>query len=58
MGPINCAPSPYVYLKDFIQNCVCSHKLKILHISNGMFILSPWPCPKGGTWNRARGKTT
>ena len=29
---------------------MCSHKLKIQNISDGLFILSPGSCPRGGTW--------
>ena len=32
--------------KDFYAKlCVCSHKLKIQNISDGIFILSPWVVP-------------
>ena len=29
--------------------CVCSHKLKIQNISDGIFFLSHWSFPRGGT---------
>ena len=29
--------------------CVCSHKCKIQNISDGIFILLPESCPRGGT---------
>ena len=39
-----------VNFKDFYSKlCVCSHKWKIQNISDGIFILSPWSCPRGGT---------
>ena len=42
-----------VNFKDFFTKlCVCSHKLKILNISDGIFILSPGSCPRGGTLGR------
>ena len=40
-----------VNFKDFITKlCVCSHKWKILNISDGIFILSPGSFPRGGIW--------
>ena len=37
--------------KDYYTKlCVCSHKLKIQNISDRIFILSPWLCPRVGTW--------
>ena len=40
-----------VNFKDFyIKLCLCNHKWKIQNISEGIFILSPGPCPSGGTW--------
>ena len=42
-----------VNFKDFYTKlCVCSHKLKIQNISDGIFILSPGSCPRGGTLGR------
>ena len=42
-----------VNFKDFLyQLCVCSHKWKIQNISDGIFILSPGSCPRGGTLGR------
>ena len=39
-----------VNFKDFYTKlCVCSHKWKIQNISDGIFILSPGSCPRGGT---------
>ena len=39
-----------VKFKDFYTKlCVCSHKWKIQNISDGIFILSPVSCPRGGT---------
>ena len=39
-----------VNFKDFYTKlCVCSHKLKIQNISDGIFILSPGSGPRGGT---------
>ena len=36
--------------KDFSTKlCVCTHKWKIQNISDGIFILSPGSCPRGGT---------
>ena len=29
---------------------MCTHKWKIQNISDGIFILSPGSCPRGGTW--------
>ena len=38
-----------VNFKDFYSNlCVCSHKWKIQNISDGIFILLPESCPRGG----------
>ena len=40
-----------VNFKDFYSKlCVCSHKWMIQNISDGIFILSPGSCPRGGTW--------
>ena len=40
-----------VNFKDFYTKlCVCTHKWKIQNISDGIFILSPWSCPRGWTW--------
>ena len=40
-----------VNFKDsYTKLCVCTHKLKIQNISDGIFILSPGSCPRGGTW--------
>ena len=48
-----------VNFKDFDSKlCVCSHKGKIQNISDGIFILSPGSCPRGGTlghWGVPRG---
>ena len=45
-----------VNFKDFYTKlCVCSHKLKIQNISDGIFILSPGSCPRGGTLGVPRG---
>ena len=48
--------------KIFIPNFVCVVQMKyttqnIQHISDRIFILLPWSCPKGGTFGRwgARG---
>ena len=42
-----------VNFKDFYTKlCVCSHKLKIQNISNGICIMSPGSCPRGGTLGR------
>ena len=42
-----------VNFKDFYTKlCVCSHKWKIQTISDGIFILSPRSCPRGGTLGR------
>ena len=39
-----------VNFKDFYTKlCVCSNKWKIQNISDGIFILLPGPCPRGGT---------
>ena len=39
-----------VNFKDFFTKlCVCSHKWKIQNISDGIFILLPGSCPRGGT---------
>ena len=39
-----------VNFKDFYSKlCVCSHKWKIQNISDGIFILSPGSCHRGGT---------
>ena len=36
-------------LKEFYTKlCVCSHKWKIRNISDGIFILSPGSCTRGG----------
>ena len=35
-------------VKIFIPNFVCSHKRKIKNITDGIFILSPGSCPRGG----------
>ena len=40
----------HVNFKGFYTKlCVCSHKWKIQNISDGIFILSPGSCPRGGT---------
>ena len=40
-----------VNFKDFYTKlCLCFHKWKIQNISDGIFILSPGSCPRGGTW--------
>ena len=36
----------------YTKLCVCSHKWKIQNISDGIFILSPGSCPRGGTFGR------
>ena len=42
-----------VNFKDFYTKlCVCSHKWKMQNISDGIFIMSPGSCPRGGTWGR------
>ena len=42
--------SYHVNFKDFYTKfCVCSHKWKIQNISDGIFILLPGSCPRGGT---------
>ena len=38
----------------YTKLCVCTHKWKIQNISDGIFILSPGSCPKGGTWGVLR----
>ena len=39
-----------VKFKDvYTKFCVCPHKWKIQNISDGIFILSPGSCPRGGT---------
>ena len=39
-----------VNFKDFFtKQCVCSHKSKIQNISDRIFILSPWSCPRDVT---------
>ena len=39
-----------VNFEDFYTKlCVCSHKCKIQNISDGISILSPGSCPRGGT---------
>ena len=39
-----------VNFKDvYTKSCVCPHKWKIQNISDGIFILSPGSCPRGGT---------
>ena len=39
-----------VNFKDFYTKlCVCTHKRKIQNISDGIFILSPGSCARGGT---------
>ena len=39
-----------VNFKDlYTKLCVCSHKWKIQNISDGIFILLPGSCPRGGT---------
>ena len=51
----------HVNFKDFYTKFwVCSHKWKIQNISEGIFILSPGSCPKGGTvghWGYPGGQT-
>ena len=51
----------HVNFKDFYTKfCVCSHKWKIQNISDGIFILSPGSCPRGGTlghWGYPGGQT-
>ena len=45
-----------VNFKDFYTKlCVCSHKWKIQNISDRIFILSPWSCPRGGGAGCAQG---
>ena len=40
-----------VNFKDFYTKlCECTHKGKIQNILDGIFILSPGSCPRGGTW--------
>ena len=40
-----------INFKDFYTKlCLCSHKCKIQHISDRIFILSPGSCPRGGLW--------
>ena len=42
-----------VNFTDFYTKlCVCSHKWKIQNISDGIFILTPGSCPRGGTLGR------
>ena len=42
-----------VNFKDcYTKLCVCSHKWKKQNISDGIFILSPTSCPRGGTLGR------
>ena len=42
-----------VHFKDsYTKLCVCSHKGKIQNISDGIFILTPGSCPRGGTLGR------
>ena len=36
---------------SYTKRYVCSHKLKIENTLNRFFILSPVPCPRGGTWD-------
>ena len=51
-----------VNFKDFYTKlCVCSHKWKIENISDGIFILSPGSCLRGGTlgcWGCPGGKNS
>ena len=43
----------HVNFKDFYTKfCVCSHKWKIQNMSDGIFILLPGSCPRGGTLGR------
>ena len=52
-GQISFSFNYKVNLKDFYTKlCVCSHKWKIRNISDGIFILSPGPCTRGGTLGR------
>ena len=40
-----------VNFKDFYTKlCVYTHKYKIQNISDEIYILLPWPCPRGWTW--------
>ena len=60
-GQISLNFSYHVNFKDFYTKfCVCSHKSKIQNISDGIFILSPESCPRGGTfghWGYPGGQT-
>ena len=48
-----------VNFKDFYTKlCVYTHKWKIQNISDGIFILSPGSCPRGGTWGCLGAKIT
>ena len=50
-GQITLDFSYHVNFEDFYTKlCVCSHKLKIQNTSDGIFILSPGSCPRGGPW--------
>ena len=50
-GQISLNSGYHVNFKDFYTKlCVCSHKWKIQNISDGIFILPPGSCPRGGTW--------
>ena len=50
----------HVNFKDlYTKLCVCSHKWKIQNISDGILILLPGSCPRGGTlghWGCLRGQ--
>ena len=49
-GQISCNFNYKVIFRDlFTKLCVCSHKYKIQNISEGIFILSPGSCTRGGT---------
>ena len=60
-GQISLNLGYHVNFKDFYTKfCVCSHKWKIQNISDGIFILSPGSCPRGGTlghWGYPGGQT-
>ena len=51
----------HVSFKEFYTKfCVCSHKWNIQNISDGIFIVSPGSCPRGGTlghWGYPGGQT-
>ena len=55
-GQISLNLNHKVNFKDFLTKlCVSSHNWKIWNISNGIFILSPGSCPRGGTWGHRGG---